>query len=113
MRKNKAKYITQLDYIKVLLEEDRFGEALNYTNILSGNLNTECEIIAETFNNGNPIQITKDQMKTKPGNWMFIRDSWVRLIAKDSDTIHLEVSKNIEIKMPYNVVNENQPSTSK
>lgn len=113
IKKQKEKYITQLDYIKILLEEDRLGEALNYTNILSTGLQQDCELLAETFNRTRVLNITKEQSKTKNGNWIFLRDSWFKLLDKDKSMIHLEVCKNIEIKIPYNVINENQPSTSK
>ena len=91
---NTNKYITQLDYIKVLLEENRIGEAMNFVEILSKGLDKECNEIANTIEKSD-IVINKTQLKTKPNNYMYIKDTWVKLLQLDKENISLEVNKII------------------
>ena len=107
---NTNKYITQLDYIRVLLEENRIGEAMNFVDILSKGLEKECTSIANTIENNNLV-IDKVQLKTKPNNYMYIQDTWVKLLQMDKENISLEVNKNIVVKTTYKV-NESNTHTN-
>ena len=103
---NTSKYITQLDYIKVLLEENRIGEAMNFVEILSIGLQKECETIKNSIEN-QEIIIDKLQLKTKPNNYMYIKDTWVKLLERDKENIGLEVCKNVTVKTTYKVNESN------
>lgn len=98
MKKNVVKYITQLDYIKVLLEEDRIGEALNYVNILSKGLETECKIISDDLNQIDEIAISNVDIKIKPGNWMNVNNAWIKLLERNEQNkiMVFEVSNNVD-----------------
>lgn len=101
-----TKYITQINYIKVLLEENRIGEAFNYVNILSDGLEQTCEKIVNNLDITDGLTITKKDEKTKPGNWLYIDNNWLKLINKNDEQLHLEISKNIQVKTKYKILNE-------
>lgn len=96
-------YLTQLDYIKILLEEDRNGEALNHLRSITSDLEAVCKSEAERLNT--ELEMTKAETKTKPENWIYVNNTWAKLIEIDSDvrTIALEVSKGISIKTTFKI----------
>ena len=61
-------HTTQLDYVKILLEEDRSGEALNHLKDICRELETKCLVTANKLKDLE-LDIPKSLIKTKPLNW--------------------------------------------
>lgn len=94
----KNNYITQLDYIRILLEEEKYGEALNNISHIKNNLETQCENIL------NNIDIDIDMLKTdlKPGMWYYINQTWLKFIGIKNNFAIYEIANGIEISKPLN-----------
>lgn len=88
---------TQLDYIKILMEEHRDGEALNMLKKLSSELESQCILKAQQLNN-TELEMPKYLVSTKPNNWIFLKETWFKIIDISKDKVHLEISDGISIK---------------
>ena len=84
-------HTTQLDYVKILLEEDRAGEALNHLKDICRELETKCFVTASKLND-QEIEIPKSLTKTKPQNWIFLKETWLKLISIKGDDIYFEIT---------------------
>jgi hypothetical protein len=93
---NQDALITQIDYVKSFLEDKRYGEALNYLNDLSKELETTCDQIAH-YLSINEVQFTKEQLKTKKGNYIQILDIWCKVINRTATEIELEITKGVSV----------------
>jgi hypothetical protein len=110
--KEKTKIITAINYIKVLLEEDRLGESIKYINLLKNDIESESDVLIMKLEGD--LIINKEQLKTKPGNFIYIHDMWFKLISlnKNDRTIHLEARPGVEINKKYTILNESTVKTS-
>ena len=104
---NTTSYLTQIDYIRILLEESRHGEALNYLKIISDDLERNCVIQANKFD-GQELELPKSFIKTKPEKWLFLNETWMKLIDIKDGFISLEISDGITIKNKFKIVNNLQ-----
>lgn len=93
--------LTQLDYIKCLIEDNKIGEALGNLKSMCKDMECLCIGQADAMNGDNAIEIPKSLVKTKPQNWVFLNETWVKLIGMKDNVIHLEVSDGITIKNKY------------
>lgn len=95
-------HYTQLDYVKILLEEDREGEALNHLKDICRDLETKCLVTANKLKD-TELQIPKSLIKTKPQNWVFLKETWLKLIAIKGDDIFLEITDGVSIKNKFKI----------
>lgn len=91
-----SQYITQIDYIKLMIEDNRFGEALNILRNLSNDLETKCHEQADAISKAD-ITFTRDQLKNKIGNYVHINNTWCKIISKSISELELEISKDISV----------------
>ena len=97
-----VQHYTQLDYIKILLEEDRDGEALNHLKSLCKSLEAKCIVTANILKD-KELSIPKSLTKTKPQNWIFLKETWMKLIAFKGDDIFLEITDGVSIKNKFKI----------
>lgn len=88
--------ITQVDYIKCLLEEQRLGEALNYVQNLKKDLEQQCDKLAE-FLSSSEIVLSKEQLKIKKGNYIYINNVWLKVLNKTNTHIELGITNGVSI----------------
>ena len=93
-------YITQLDYIKILLEEHKEGEALNNLKDICKNLESNCLVTANKLKD-TEFDIPKALIKTKPQNWIFLKETWMKLISIKENDIYLEITDGVSIKNKF------------
>ncbi len=100
---DKARLINNIDYIKLLIEEDRYGEAYDMLQqeqiiINSNNVNNlqSLELIDE-------IEISKEQLNIRPGNYINVENIWIKLIAKDKEKICLSIDSEKIIEKKYKI----------
>lgn len=105
-----VQYLTQLDYVKILLEENREGEALNHLRDICAELETKCQVTAKRLSE-NELDIPKSLVKTKPENWIFLQETWVKLLAIKDDDIYLEITDGLSIKNKFKVNGKQNIST--
>jgi len=97
-----VQHYTQLDYVKILLEEDREGEALNHLKDICRELETNCIVTANKLKD-TELNIPKSLIKTKPQNWIFLKETWMKLININGDDIFLEITDGVSIKNKFKV----------
>jgi len=95
-------HYTQLDYIKILLEDDKNGEALNHLRDICRDLETTCQVSANKLSE-TELNIPKALTKTKPHNWIFLKETWVKLLAIKGDDIFLEITDGVSIKNKFKI----------
>lgn len=95
-------HLTQLDYIKVLLDEDREGEALNHLKQIARDLEAKCLVTAKKLEE-TEFDIPKALIKTKPQNWIFLKENWVKLVSIQHDNICLEITDGVSIKTKFKI----------
>ncbi len=88
--------ITQVDYIKCLLEEQRLGEALNCIHNISKDLEQYCDKLAQQLSSTD-LELSKEQLKIKKGNYIYIQNVWLKIIDKSSTHIELGISNGISV----------------
>lgn len=99
---NNNNLITQLNYIKTLLEENRLGDANDMLSSLNNEIHTKCIKTANELNN-NELLINKTQLNTKPNNSIYINGQWVKLININKNELEIQISNNIKIKTKYKI----------
>lgn len=99
---SKEHLITQLDYIKILIDEDRLGESHDRIEELRLNLNDTCNKIKDKFTSAQ-LEIPKSLIKTKPNQWIFLDQNWVKIISINKQEITFEVNKGNTIKSKYTI----------
>jgi hypothetical protein len=97
-------HLTRLDYIKCLIEENRMGEALDNMKSMCTDLESICIGHARRFDDRS-LEIPKALVRTKPHNWMFLNETWVKLIGMNDSQIHLEISNGISVRNKFIVKN--------
>jgi len=102
---NKDHLLFQLDYMKVLLEEDRYGETFDKAKELIQNLEQTCKSIYAKFDNGE-IELSKALTKTKPNQWVFLNKTWIKVLQITKNEITFEINKGNILKRIYNLRNE-------
>jgi hypothetical protein len=95
-------HYTQLDYVKILLEENREGEALNHLKDICKALEAKCIVTANMLKDAE-LQIPKSLIKTKPQNWIFLKETWMKLISIKGDDIFLEITDGVSIKNKFKI----------
>ena len=95
-----TQHTTQLDYVKILLEEDRASEALNHLRNICKELETKCLVTANKLKD-QEFEIPKSLIKTKPSNWIFLKETWFKLISIKDDNIYLEITDGVSIKNKF------------
>lgn len=100
--KSSSEFINQLDYIKLILEDNRHGDALNKLKSLCDDLQHKCDNDRSKF--PAELELPKSLVKTKPKNWLFLNETWVKLLGVKGDTIHLEVTKGMEIVSKFKII---------
>lgn len=88
--------MTQIDYIKCLLEEQRLGEALNLMHNVSKDLEQHCDKLAQQLSSSE-IVFTKEQLKTKKGNYIYINNMWLKVIDKTATSIELGITNGVSV----------------
>ena len=88
--------ITQIDYIKCLLEQQRLGEALNHIHSFRKDLEQHCANLAQELSSSD-IAFTKEQMKTKIGNYIYINNMWLKVIDKTPTSIELGITDGVSV----------------
>lgn len=106
-----VQYLTQLDYVKILLEENREGEALNHLKDICRELETKCIVTAEKLKDLE-LDIPKSLIKTKPQNWIFLKETWFKLINIKNDDIFLEITDGVSLKNKFTVDGKSKTSVS-
>lgn len=97
-----TQHYTQLDYIKILLEDGKKGEALNHLRDICRELETTCQVTATKLSE-TELNIPKSLIKTKPQNWIFLKETWVKLLAIKGDDIFLEITDGVSIKNKFKI----------
>ena|ERR1039457_4581854 len=98
--KNDVQLITQLDYIKILLEENRYGEASDLTSELSKRLDNKVQKIAEDFRLYQ-LNLPKCLVKTKANEWININENWYKVKKISKTEIILELNRQFSITKEY------------
>lgn len=98
--KNDVQLITQLDYIKVLLEENRYGEASDLTSELSKRLDEKVHKIAEDIKL-RQLNLPKYLTKTKANEWVIINENWYKVKKVSKTEIILELNRQFTITKVY------------
>lgn len=94
--------LTQLDYIKILIEDNRWGEASDLIDDLKSDvLYKLLKIKNETERLS--LNLPKSLIKSKPDNWTCINDNWYKLKKISKTELILELSKNIKITKQYTI----------
>lgn len=88
--------ITQIDYIKCLLEQQRLGEALNCIHSIGKDLEQHCDKLAQQLSSSD-IAFTKEQLKTKKGNYIYIHNMWLKVIDKTPTSIELGITDGVSV----------------
>lgn len=88
--------ITQVDYIKCLLEEQRLGEALNNIQNIAKDLEQHCDKLAQQLSSTDLV-LSKEELKTKKGNYIYIHNMWLKVIDKSPTHIELGISNGISV----------------
>lgn len=88
--------ITQIDYVKCLIEEQRLGEALQCIENVSKDLSKYCDEIAQRLSTSD-FFLSKEQLKTKKGNYIYVNDTWCKVIDRTPTTIELAVSEGVSV----------------
>lgn len=92
--------LTQLDYIKILIDENRLAESHDRLDELKSNLSLTCDKIKEKMVTSQ-IEIPKSLTKTKPNQWMFINQNWVKVISINKQELTFELNKGNTAKIKY------------
>ena len=98
--KDNVQLITQLDYIKVLLEENRYGEASDLTSDLSKKLDDKVQKIAEDFKL-RQLNLPKYLTKTKANEWVIINENWYKVKKISKTEVILELNRQFSITKEY------------
>lgn len=102
MSKIENNVITQIDYIRILIEENRWGEASDLIDELKYEVSLKInKIKADTENM--MLNLPKSLIKSKPDNWVVINDNWYKMKKISKNELILEISKNILIKKEYTI----------
>lgn len=99
---NKNHLIYQLDYLKILIEEDRYGESLDKSKEFIQNLEQTCSLINHKFDNGE-IELSKAMTKTKPNQWLFLNKTWIKVLEITKNEITFEINKGNVLKRIYSL----------
>jgi hypothetical protein len=91
-----AQYVMQLDYIKILLEDGKDGEALNSLRDMCSQVERGCKVTASRLD-GTILDMPKALVKTKPMNWLFLNETWLKLLSLERDSAKFEVTNGISI----------------
>lgn len=102
MNRDKMKMLTQLDYIKILIEDDRLGEASDIIYDVSSNIELKLKNIAEKVNNSN-VELPKVLVKTKANEWLNINDVWYKMKSINKDQIIVALNRNNTVQMSYKI----------
>ena len=98
----KEHLMTQLDYIKILIDEDRLGESHDRIEELRENLNESCSRIIDKFNSSQ-LELPKSLVKTKPNQWVFLNQNWVKIISITKQDIVFELNKGNTVRTKYTI----------
>lgn len=88
--------ITQVDYIKCLIEEQRLGEALQCMQSVTKDLSQHCDKLAQTLSTSE-IVFSKEQLKTKKGNYIYINNTWCKVIERTNTSIELGICDGVSV----------------
>ena len=93
-------YLTQLDYIKTLIEENRIGESLSILNELDKQIYLQCMNLFNKINEEDLI-LLKSDLTIKPNNYIYIFDNWIKLLSINKTHVLLEITKDLIIEKKY------------
>ena len=97
-----GKFLTQISYIKMLMEENRLGEANNMLSNLSGEIQKTCETKAREMSNKD-LRVSRNVLSTKRNNSVYLDGTWYKLLGIKGDEMELEVTKGINVKTKFKV----------
>lgn len=98
-------YLTQLDYIKTLIQENRICESLAILNQLDKQIYLHCMNLYNTIQL-NELTLLKSDLNIKPNNYIYIFDNWIKLLKINKTHITLEITKELIIEKNYIISNE-------
>lgn len=102
MDKEKLKILTQMDYAKILIEDNRFGEASDIIASIENQLETRVKNIASRVDN-TQIELPKQLTKTKVNDWLTINEVWYRMKSITKEELIVSLNRNNVVKMAYKV----------
>lgn len=102
LEKEKTKLITQLDYAKILIEDNRYGEASDIISEVNVSLENKIIDMANCVNNSS-VELPKSLTKTKPNEWFTINEVWYRMKSISKEELVVALNKNNVIKMTYKI----------
>ncbi len=105
MNKLNIRLTTQLDYIKTLIEESRYGEASDAVTNLNADLQDKVTSMRKHIED-EPVSLPKALTKTKPNEWLLINNDWYKMRKITKTELVLEINKQNVITKQYNVVRE-------
>jgi len=98
----KEHLLTQLDYLKILIEEDRFGESHDRLHEFKENLISTCKTALDKFKDVE-LELPKTLIKTKPNQWVYLNRTWIKVISITKSEICFEINKGNILKKLYRV----------
>lgn len=105
MSKLNIKLTTQLDYIKTLIEENRYGEASDAVINLNSDLEEKVREMREKIE-AETVRLPKSLTRTKPNEWLLIKDDWYKMKKITKTELILEINKQNVVTKAYQVVKE-------
>lgn len=105
MSKLNIKLTTQLDYIKTLIEENRYGEASDAVINLNADLEDKVRDMREKIET-QAVSLPKSLTRTKPNEWLLIKDDWYKMRKITKTELVLEINKQNVITKAYSVIKE-------
>lgn len=102
MKKEDSVLITQLDYVKILIEEEKYGQASDMIFDVSVVIDSKVKKIYDNLIENN-LEIPKILVKTKPNEWKFLNNNWVKFKSINKDNIVLYLNRNNLVQKQYTV----------
>jgi hypothetical protein len=101
--KDKPYLVTQLDYMKILIEEEKWGEASEIMSSLNQNLDNKISVLKNELENANLV-LPKALTKSKVNEWLCINYNWYKLKKITKNELILELNKNNIVTKSYQTI---------
>jgi hypothetical protein len=101
--KDKPYLVTQLDYMKILIEEEKWGEASEIMSSLNQNLDNKISVLKNELENANLV-LPKTLTKSKVNEWLCINYNWYKLKKITKNELILELNKNNIVTKSYQTI---------
>lgn len=94
--------ITQMDYAKILIEDERYGEASDIIYTINDIIDNKVKKIADTMHIAD-LEIPKSLVKTKSNEWKLLNNNWVKFKSISKENVTLYLNRNNIIEKQYKI----------